>query len=69
MEGALTRQSVEREVKQKHVDARLTEEAKKRSLGMVGDKLANAIFRHIPRFGYPGHLEEGGFRRDVRVET
>ena len=55
--GALTRQLIEREIKQKDVDARLAEQPKETPFSMVGNKLTNSIFRHIPRLGYPGDLE------------
>src|SRR6516225_287180 len=67
-DGALTRQLIERDIKQKHIDARLAEKAEQTPLSVVGNKLADTVFRLVARLGDAGHLEEGGLRRDVRVK-
>ena len=45
------------------------DEAEKPALNIVGHKLSDAIFGHLPRLGNAGYLEEGAVRRNVGVET
>ena len=47
---------------------RLTEKAEGAALDMLGDELADVIFRQVTRLRNARHLEIGGFGRDVRVE-
>src|SRR6516162_1685891 len=67
-DGALTRQLIERDIKQKHIDARLSEKAEQTPLSVVGNKLADTVFRQVARLGDAGRLEESSLRRDVRIK-
>src|SRR5262245_25018735 len=64
-----SRHSVEREIERQHVHAGLAEKSERAAFGMLIHELAQAIFGHIAGLGNPGHLEQGGLRRDVRVEA
>ena len=52
-----------------HVNARLPENPQHSPLDVLADKRAQPVFGLVSRLGDPRHLEEGGVRRDVRIET
>src|SRR5262249_32522148 len=62
-DGVLTCQLIKRDIKQKHIDARLAEKAEQTPFGMVGDKLAHTFFRQVARLRYTRDLEEGSVGR------
>ncbi len=66
---ALTSRLIERKIEQKYVHTRLTQESKQAALGVVGDKLADTLFRQVARLRYARDLEQGSLWRDMRIET
>ena len=62
-------QLVEREIELEHVDPLLAEDAEKPVLGHVGDQRAHFVLREVARLRHSRHLELGGGRGDVGVET
>src|SRR6266436_5419380 len=63
------RERVQSQIQLKDVDMWLAEEAQKPALDVVGNELANLVFRQIARLGHPRDLEIGAGRGDVRVEA
>jgi hypothetical protein len=61
-------QPVEREIEQQDIHARLAQKTEEATLDMIADKLTQAIFRQVARFGDTGDLEVGSLGRDVRIE-
>src|SRR4051794_38221865 len=68
-EVALLGRLIQRQIERQHVDPRLTEQAGKAAFSLRGDELPNPFFREAPRSGYPGHLKQRAFRRDIRIEA
>src|ERR1700730_12496005 len=60
---------IQRDIEYQHVNARLPENPQHASLDVLADKRAQPLFGQIPRFRHSRHLEEGGFRRNVRVKA
>jgi hypothetical protein len=54
---ASSREPIKRQIEQQNVHARLTQQSKEPSFGVVPDQLADPIFRQIPRLGDTGYLE------------
>ena len=47
---------------------RLPDHTEQPAFGVVGDQLANPVFRHVAGLGDAGDLEQRGGRRDVGVK-
>ncbi len=61
--------AIEREVQEKHVHSRFSENAEACALrSRDSTSAAHPFRRDVPRRGDAGHLPQRGFRRDVRVE-
>src|SRR5580704_12586588 len=63
------RDAVERQVKQKHVDSRLSQNAELARLGVLGDQILNFRQGDAAGMRHSGCLRSSGRRTDVRVQA